>query len=146
LSSRHLTRWKCDRGSALIEFSLVAFMFIILLLGVVEMSRLVLVYTTVANAAHAGMRYAIVHGRYQTVTPSGPGSVTLVQTVVKNYASAGLLNTANLTVNVAYPDGDNHEGHRVTVTTSYTYDPLIGYFTPLLSTTVGSTSQGVITF
>jgi Flp pilus assembly protein TadG len=121
-------------------------MFIILLLGVVEMSRLVLVYTTVANAAHAGMRYAIVHGASQTVTPSGPGSATLVQTVVKNYASAGLLNTANLNVNVDYPDGDNAEGHRVTVTTSYIYDPLIAYFIPLLSTTVGSTSQGIITY
>ena len=146
MKRNHPIRWKCDRGSTLVEFSLVVFMFIIVLLGVVEMGRLVLVYTTVANAAHAGTRYAIVHGADQTVSPSGPGSVTQVQTVVKNYASAGLLNTANLTVNVTYPDGTNAAGSRVTVTTSYTYDPLVGYFTSLLSTTVGSTSQGVITF
>jgi Flp pilus assembly protein TadG len=142
-------RSKCDRGSSLIEFSLVGFMFIIVLLGVVEMGRIILVYTTLANAAHAGTRYAIVHGADQTVSSMGPGipcTCTQIQTVVKNYASAGLLNVNNLTVTVNYPDGSNVAGSLVTVTASYTYDPLVGYFNSMLSTTMGSTSQGVITF
>jgi len=121
-------------------------MFIIVLFGVVEMGRMILVYTTLANAAHAGTRYAIVHGADQTVSPSGPGSVTQVQTVVKNYASAGLLNVNNLTVTVSYPNGKNIAGSPVSVTASYTYDPLVGYFNSMLSTTMGSTSQGVITY
>jgi Flp pilus assembly protein TadG len=130
----------------MVEFSLVGFMFIIVLFGVVEMGRMILVYTTLANAAHAGTRYAIVHGSHQTVSPSGPGSVTQIQTVVKNYASAGLLNVNNLTVTVNYPNGSNIAGSPVTVTASYTYDPLVGYFNAMLSTTMGSTSQGVITY
>jgi Flp pilus assembly protein TadG len=117
-----MDRWREDRGSTLIEFTLITFMLVIVLLGVVEMGRMVLVYTTIANAAREGARYAIVHGADQKVSPSGPGSPCTcpdVQTVVKNFASAGLLNTDSLTITVSYPDGSN---------------------------TAGSTSQGVITF
>jgi Flp pilus assembly protein TadG len=128
-------------------------MFIIVLLSVVEMGRLMLVYTTVANAARAGARYAIVHGGERTGTgadgPSGPGSpctCTEVQTLVKNFASAGLLDTTRLTVTVNYPTGRNTAGSAVSVTTSYTYDPLIPYFNAILAPTVGSTSQGIITY
>jgi Flp pilus assembly protein TadG len=139
-----------DQGSNLVEFSLIAFMFIIVLVGIVEMGRMVLVYTTVANAARAGARYAIVHGGDRTGGgydgPSGPGSTTQVETVVKNFASAGLLNTANLTITVAYPGAKNTAGYPVTVTVTYPYDPLVRYFNSLLATTMGSTSQGVITF
>jgi Flp pilus assembly protein TadG len=142
--------WKMDRGSTLVEFSLVAFMFIMILLGVVEMGRMVLVYTTVANAARAGARYAIVHGGDRTGSgvngPSGPGSTTQIQTVVQNFASAGLVNVSNLNVNVTYPNGANTAGSPVSVTVSYTYDPLIPFFSTLLNTTIGSTSEGVITF
>jgi Flp pilus assembly protein TadG len=142
-------RWGADRGSSLIEFSFIAFMFIIVLLGVVEMGRMVLVYTTLANAARAGARYAIVHGADQTVSPSGPGNpctCTQVQTVVKNFASAGLVNTGLLTITVSYPDNSNNAGSRVTVSVSYPYDPLVKFFNSLLNQTMGSTSQGVITF
>jgi Flp pilus assembly protein TadG len=145
-----IARWKPDRGSTIFEFSLVAFMFIIVLLGVVEMCRMVLVYTTLANAARAGARYAIVHGANRTGSgvdgPSGPGSVTQVQTVVTNFAKAGLLDTTKLTVTVAYPNSNNNAGSPVSVTTSYPYDPLVTYFNSILGTTMGSKSQGVITF
>ena len=139
-----------DKGSSLLEFALIAVAFILLLLGVVEMGRMVLVYTTVANAARAGARYAIVHGGDRTGTgadgPSGPGNVTQVQTVVKNFASAGLLTTSNLNISVTYPNGANTAGSPVSVTVTYPYDPLVTFFNPLLSNTLGITSQGIITF
>jgi Flp pilus assembly protein TadG len=141
--------WREDQGSALIEFSLVALMFIVLLFGVVEMGRMVLVYTSIANAARAGARYAIVHGADRTGSgvdgPSGPGSTTQVQTVVQNFASVGLLDTSRLTIAVSYPSG-NGVGSTVSVTVSYPYDPLVTYFNSFLSTTLASTSQGVIVF
>lgn len=145
-----LGRWKKDEGSSLIEFSLIAFTFIIVLFGIVEMGRMVLVYTTVANAARAGARYAIVHGGERTGSgvngPSSAGSNTQVQTVVKNFASAGLVDISKLNIIVAYPDTTNTAGSRVSVTVTYPYDPLVGYFNSMLSKTLGSTSQGVITF
>jgi Flp pilus assembly protein TadG len=146
---RGIPRWRADGGSSMIEFSLIAFMFIIVLLGVVEMGRMVLVYTTVANAARAGARYAIVHGADQTVSSSGPGNpctCTQVHTVVKNFASAGLVNTGLLTISVNYPDSTNTPGSRVSVTVAYPYDPLVKYFSSLLNQTLGSTSEGVITY
>jgi Flp pilus assembly protein TadG len=144
-----IERSRADLGSTMVEFSLIAFMFIIVLLGVVEMGRMVLVYTTVANAARAGARYAIVHGVNQTASSSGPGSpctCTQIQTVVKNFASAGLVDTSLLVVTVNYPSGNNNAGSPVSVTVSYPYDPMVRYFTALLSDTLSSTSQGIITY
>jgi Flp pilus assembly protein TadG len=146
---RVMDRSKEDRGSSLIEFALISVMFIILLAGVVEMGRMVLVYTTIANAARAGARYAIVHGADQTVSPSGPGNpctCTNVKTVVKNFASAGLVNTSALTITVSYPNGDNKAGSPVTVKVMYPYDPFVHYFGTLLNKTLGSTSEGIITY
>jgi Flp pilus assembly protein TadG len=144
-----IKRWKADRGSSQIEFAFIAVMFIIVLLGIVEMGRMVLVYTSVANAARVGARYAIVHGADRTGTgvdgPSGTGSTTQVETVVKNFARAGLLDTTKLTITVTYPNG-NGPGKKVDVTVTYPYDPLVPYYSSLLGKTVGSTSEGVITF
>jgi Flp pilus assembly protein TadG len=145
---RVMDRSREDRGSSLIEFALISVMFVILLASVVEMGRMVLVYTTIANAARAGARYAIVHGADQTVSPSGPGNPCTcpdVKTVVKNFASAGLLNTSALTITVSYPNG-NTAGSLVTVTVAYRYDPFVNYFSTLLNKTLGSTSQGIITY
>jgi Flp pilus assembly protein TadG len=146
-------RWREDRGSSLIEFALISFMFVILLTGVVEMGRMVLVYTTIANAARAGARYAIVHGGDRSGPgatgvngASGPGNVTNVQTVVKNFASAGLVNISALTITVSYPNGNNKAGSPVTVQVAYTYDPFVNYFGTLLNRSLGSTSQGIITY
>lgn len=141
---------RSEEGSALIEMSLITVMFILVLLSVVEVGRMVLVYTTVANAARAGARYAIVHGSDRTTSgvngPSGPGSTTQIQTVVKNFASGGLLTTSLLTINVSYPDGTNTPGSRVNVQVAYQYDPLVSYFRRSLGVTVGTTSEGVIVF
>ena len=146
---RAMDRLREDRGSSLIEFCLISVMLVIVLLGVVEMGRMVLVYTTIANAAREGARYAIVHGADQFVSPSGPGDPCTcpdVQTVVKNFASAGLLNTDSLTITVSYPDGHNTAGSPVSVKVTYPYDPLVNYFGSMLNQTLGSTSQGVITY
>lgn len=44
------------RGQSLLEFAFVSLGLVMLLFGVVEMCRLVLVYTTIANAARVGVR------------------------------------------------------------------------------------------
>ncbi|HWB33614.1 MAG TPA: TadE/TadG family type IV pilus assembly protein [Acidobacteriaceae bacterium] len=147
---RTLSKAQREEGASLVEFSLVAFMFIIVLLSVVEMARMILVYTTLADAAHAGMRYAIVHGADNTAVSSGPScapsSCTGINTVVKNYAGAGLVNTANVTVSVSYPNSSNLPGQPVMVTVTYTYDPLVSYFSSKLNKNMGSVSQGIIVF
>jgi Flp pilus assembly protein TadG len=148
---RQLRQLNKDDGQSLVEFALVAVMLVMILLGVVEMSWMVLQYTTVTHATRAGERYAIVHGGERTGTgidgPSGPTCpCAQVNTVVSNFASAGFLNTGNLTITVSYPDGSNLPGSRVDVSASYPYAPLIPYFNSMLSTTLSSTSEGVIAF
>jgi len=137
-------------GQTMVEFSVVALLTAITLLFVVEIGRTVLVYTTVANAARAGVRYAVVHGSSRATgstvdSASGPGSnPAQVVTVVKNFASAGLLTTSRLVVTVTYPGGSNAPGQYVTVSAVYPYDPLTTYFSKTLR--LGSASQGIIIF
>jgi Flp pilus assembly protein TadG len=143
------SRQTATRGQTLVEFSLVAFLSVMLLLSIVEISRMALVYTTVANAARAGVRYSIVHGGTRTGTgvdgPSGPAqNPSQVLTVIKNFASAGLLTTASLIITVNYAGASNAPGQPVAVTVIYPYDPLTAYFP--LRVRLGSVSQGVIAF
>ena len=132
------------------EFSVVAVLTVIMLLFVVEIGRMLLVYTTVANAARAGVRYATVHGSTRTAgstvdSAAGPGAApTQVVTVVKNFASCGLLTTSLLVVHATYPGASNAPGQLVTVTVVYPYNPLTTYFSKTLR--LGSSSQGVIVF
>lgn len=139
----HFERRSCEQGSSLVEFSLIAFLLVMLLVGVVEMCRMVLVYNDVAQAARAGVRYAIVHGS------DSPKTTAEIQTVVTNFLSSAPVNTANpgLTVDVTYPDTGacNVPGCRVMVTVTYPYDPFVTYF-PISGINLRSTSQGVITF
>lgn len=144
-------RMKHTEGASLIEFSLIAFMLMVLLLGVVEMARMALVYTALANAARFGARYASVHGHGRAGGAgadgeSGPGgNPPQVLTVVKNVASAGMVHLSDSEITVTYSPS-NRPGSVVTVTVAHIYDPLIPFFDALLNSHMGSTSQGVITF
>lgn len=135
------------RGQALVEFAVTIIALLALVFGVVEISRIMLVYTTVANAARIGARYAIANS-----TP--PGTIASpsdrrrynneIRTVVMNFAAAGTLNSSNLTVRSQYPMGTT-PGNPVSVTVSYIYDPLLSYFS-LGTIKLTSTSEGVITW
>ena len=137
-----------SRGTSLIEFSLCAFLVIMVLMSIIEMGRLVLLYTTVSNAARAAARYAIVHGSSRSGSgstgPSGPGAdPPEVVLVARNFAT--ILNESALTVTVTYPAGNNNVGSLVNVAVSYPFDPLLGYF-PFGTIHLRNTSQGVIAF
>jgi Flp pilus assembly protein TadG len=144
-------RLKKTDGGTLVEFSVVTLLLIMVMLGVVEIGRMVLVYTTIANSARAGARYAIVHGHDRSGGSgvdgeSGPGNnPAQVLTVVKNFASAGLFRLSDANVTVTYSPS-NTVGSTVTVKVVYTYDPFVSFFKTLLNVRIGSTSQGVITF
>lgn len=149
-SSRYLISNTRFRGQSLIEFALVSVALVMLLFGVIEMCRLVLVYTTVANAARVGVRYATVHGTNNSVTCSQ------IASVINNYLAAATVQTgtascvssspcppgpACITVS---PQTPGAPGTTVTVTVTYQYNPLITYFP--INLNLASTSQGVIAF
>jgi Flp pilus assembly protein TadG len=145
-----LRRPGCSSGLVLAEFGVVSFMLFMLVLGVVEMGRMVLVYTTVANAARAGVRYAVVHGGSRASgsasnDASGPANnPAQVVSVVTDFASAGLLTTSRLVTTVTYPGNSNAPGQLVSVTVVYPYDPLTTYLP--FQVRLGSTAEGIIVF
>ena len=101
MNSPALQRGFADtRGSTIIEFALSALMLLLLIFGVFEMSRMLLIYNTVANAARAGDRYAIVNGEDTGVNATA--TISQTKTMVRNYLSAAPMSTSNATVNVCY--------------------------------------------
>ena len=140
------------RGSALVEFSVSAFLLLMMMFSVVELQRMLFVYNTVADSARAGARYAIVHG-LDASPAAGPTNTTPVSTVVTTFASASLLDTSRLSITVTYPNYDattnpvaNKPGDPVKVVVQYPYDPFVGWFAPMLSVTLKTTSRGIIVY
>jgi Flp pilus assembly protein TadG len=140
------------RGATIIEFAIVVFLLLLVIFASFEFDRLMLAYTTLANSARVGARYAIVHGATRTGTgdpPSGLTDFSNVVNVVRNHAGSGMLRTANVNVVVEYPastspsDPGNSRGSAVVVTATYPYDPFT--FLPL-TITLRSSSRGIIVF
>jgi len=65
------TRLERSRGQALVEFTLVAPMLFLLILGIIELGRFIFFQEMLGNATREGARYAIVHGA-DSLCPSGP--------------------------------------------------------------------------
>jgi Flp pilus assembly protein TadG len=136
----------------MVEFALCSFLLLMLLFSVIEVARMALIYTTVANATRAGVRYAITHGSNRAPgagidNGSGPADdPDQVVTLVKNVASAGLLDTSKLTVTVRYPDTTNTVGKRIRVSAQYTYDPFNTFFTSMLNVNLKAYTEGRITY
>ena len=125
-------------GSALSEFALVAVIFFILFFGIIDMSRLMLKYHYVANAAREGTRYAIVHGS----TSLSQASAADVKAYLK---SMSLVDPENDNVVTTWPDGDNNPGSRVIVRVDYPFTFFLpNWFGP--SITLSSQSEMVISY
>jgi len=101
------------KGATIIEFSLSFLLFVIVLVGVVEASRLVWAYTTLAHAARRGARYVMVHnGR-------NPAADADVAAVVKTFTVG--LNNDSVTVTPSYDDTGRAGGSTATVAVSYPF-------------------------
>lgn len=131
-----------ERGQSLVEFSLIAVVFFMLVLGIVDVGRAVWHYNALAQATREGTRYAIVHGANST-DPVGPGDAQAVTDQVEQFASG--LDLSQLTVTPAWPDGNNQPGNHVEVTSSYDYEPVFGFF-GVISIPMSSSSLMEITY
>src|SRR4051812_46748295 len=67
------------RGQALVEFALILPVFLIMLMGVIDLGRAIWAQNSLAAAAREGARLAIVHGGSATtacpIGPAGPDEV-----------------------------------------------------------------------
>ena len=148
------TRLRNERGSTMLELPFALIWVFLVIFGLTESARLMLAYTTLADAARAGTRYATVHGSYRTGActqdaldgKAGPSDdPACVVRIVKNVATAAGLSSGSLGVQVRYPDGTNNVGASVTVRVSYPFTSVLPIIVPF-NVTVGSTSGARICF
>lgn len=111
------------RGAAMLEFAIVLPLFLLLLLGIIEMGRVIMLHQVATNAAREGARRAVVPGATQaTVTAAvneylNNAGISATGRSVKVYNSAGtsvLLETIPprepATVEITFPYASNTWG------------------------------------
>jgi len=137
-----------SRGQALVEFTLVAPLLFLLILGTIEAGRFIFFYEVLNNATREGARYAIVHGADSTCPsgpppfgttnncdPTGDNIKTATADAALDLAGAGDLfvyepvwTNRSAPANPSPGDsstGTNARGEYVTVFMDFTYRPLI---------------------
>ena len=103
-----------EKGQALVEFALVLPIFILILFGIIEFSRVWQTVNVLSSAAREGARRA---------------AVTAPDISQSTNAALRILNAANVsnaTITVSGPDASNE----VSVTVSITYTPITGSIIP----------------
>lgn len=133
---RNRNRSKCEprrRGAAMVEFAVVAPVFLILITGIIELGRAIVVQQLLTNASREGARI----GGYDTTM-----STSTVTTAVNSYLSNVRISGATTTIS-PNPLSSAKDGDSVSVTVSIPFSsvsylpaPLYMAGTTLQATTV----------
>jgi Flp pilus assembly protein TadG len=102
---------KKRRGAAAVEFAIVAPVFFLLVFGMVEFGRMVMVQQVITNASREGARLAVLDGT----------NTAAVQSAVNTYLTSAAVPGATVTV-VPNPPTSAGYGDPVTVTVSVPFD------------------------
>jgi Flp pilus assembly protein TadG len=94
-------------AAAAVEFAVVAPVFLLLVFGMIEYGRMVMVYQVLTNASREGARAAVLDG----------ATTTSVNTTVTNYLTDVFISGATVTVS-PNPPSNAQNGDPVTVTVS----------------------------
>jgi Flp pilus assembly protein TadG len=124
------TRLRRQLGQSLLETAMMIVVIFMVVFWIFELGWLMYTYSVMANAAHEGVRYAIVHsGRAEDGT----------KTTVRTFARTSLHDVSDsvFSTSVTFPDSDSPAPpNRVRVTVTYTYVPWLRKFiTPPTMTT-----------
>jgi Flp pilus assembly protein TadG len=99
---------KYRRGAAVVEFAFVAPLFVMLVFGMIEFGRLVMVQQMLTNASREGARLGVLSDTTDTE----------VKSKVVSYLSSSSITIATSDVSVSYPDS----GEAVAVTVSVPFN------------------------
>ena len=108
------------RGAALVEFAIVSPLLFLLVFGMIEYGRMIMVQQIITNASREGARLGVLDGS----TTSG------VQTSVTDYLTGASVDGATVTVDPSPPDSAGF-GEPVTVTVSIPFNQVSWLPTPL---------------
>lgn len=119
------------RGATLVESALILSVFLLLLLGMLELSLALVRHTAICEAARRVARAAVVHGsRCQTAAPWGPAAIALTADDSHLAAETALpalvtLQPPDVHIELSWPDGGNHSDDRVRVVVHSTHHPIV---------------------
>jgi len=122
----------------MVEFAMVASVFLLLMFGIMQMALTVYNYNTICSAAREAVRYAIV----RSPTSANPATTAQIQQIA--IINAVGLNSSQLTVTVSWPTDANLPLQKdAQVKVSYLYQLQIPFLSPV-SLTLASTSQMLV--
>jgi len=128
------------RGQAIVEFAIALPVLLMLLVGIMEVGRMVLMYTLVVNASRDAVRFASASGRdengylkysdclgIKTAAQQSAYIVSLASITITydTGPSGSSLGTCDLTTAGEDPDISVDSGNRVTVEVTANYNPLV---------------------
>lgn len=108
------------QGAAAVEFAMVAPVFVLLVFGMIEFGRLVMVQQVLTNASREGCRLGVLDG----------ATTAEVTTAVNNYLTAAQVPGATVTVSPNPPSSAVY-GQSVTVTVSVPFSQVSWLSTPM---------------
>lgn len=124
-------------GQGLVEFALVAPLFLFIILGIIEGGRLLWTLHTVNNATKEGARYATVRGD-GSIQPDAPATSLTIKAHMLDISSG--LNPGALKVEIELLDGDMHDQSRFRIESSYQHDFIVLAIFGIDSITLNSSS------
>lgn len=113
------------RGQGLVEFALVGPIFFLMLLGTIEMGRLMWVSHELSSGTSEGARWASVHGQRWEESSSDTIVWADVEEVILDHTTAL---GSSLNGQLTYSSSDREPGSTVIVSTTYQYQPMVGTF------------------
>lgn len=106
------------RGQATVEFALVLSVLLLLLFGIIEVSRLVFMNSAVENGAREGVRY---------VSLSPPGTLRYDNNALRQAVISKMALTDSNQVNVSVQTGAVCDFCPITVTVTYPWTSFVGF-------------------
>ena len=125
------------KGTAIVEFAFVLPIFVLLLVGVVEFSRVLMVKQVITNAAREGARAGSIYF-------DDTQAVTNAANVSQNYLAACGIDTDTEPVTVTPSLLINNGSSALQVAISYNYDSLLTGWIPGLPETLGLSATAVM--
>jgi Flp pilus assembly protein TadG len=92
-----------ERGQSLVEFALLLPIMLLIITGLIDVSRAVWEENTLAYAAREGTRYLIVHGSNGAPATDPTDVNDPVTTTAKNVVKSAAIGVSNVTVTVTWP-------------------------------------------
>lgn len=117
-----------ERGQSLVEFALVLPVLVIVLVGLFDLGRAVMLSETLNSAVREGTRYAMVRG---TTSSSPLGAATLTTPPAADNAATTVVRThaiginSTLTIVMSWPDGNANKGSTVQISATTPYTPIL---------------------